>query len=68
MQAAIDHQLTLLAQNNPSQKVAVVMFGDEVRTFRVHVRMRESVHVCMVCLCVYVRERECVCSCMCMNT
>ena len=31
VQAAIDHQLTLLAQNNPSQKVAVVTFGDEVR-------------------------------------
>ena len=30
VQAAIDHQLTTLARNNPSQRVAIVMFGDEV--------------------------------------
>ena len=30
VQAAIDHQLTTLARNNPSQRVAVVLFGDEV--------------------------------------
>ena len=32
VQAAIDHQLTTLAQNNPSQRVAIVTFGNEVRS------------------------------------
>jgi len=30
IQAAVDHQLTTLARDNPSQRVAVVTFGDEV--------------------------------------
>ena len=31
VQAAVDHQLQAIAQNNSAQRVALVTFGDEVK-------------------------------------